>query len=54
MEQKRRSKRHTVLTGRSERLWRLLGLQSNAGHPESVLKSGPSGKELRNGARRAS
>lgn len=32
------------------RLWRLLGLWSNAGHPESVVKSGTSGKELGNGA----
>ena len=32
------------------RLWKLVGLQSNAGHPESVLKSSTSGKELGSGA----
>lgn len=39
----------SVLTVSNKGLWRLLGLHANAGHPESVLKSGTSGKELGNG-----
>lgn len=40
----------TVLIVRNMRPSRLLGLRSNAGHPESVVKSGTAGKELGNGA----